>query len=202
MVAKKEFAPELLAEARRLYEQTLAPVAEICGMLGVTKDPFYAIVRREGWRKRRARVATFEFAKALGAAVAETRAQAAQPRAPVVAASPLLPEQRLAIAERLMLGTEEALDAIKRVTAQINPNNPAEADVGARSLANISRALREIAALTKTDEVTPPDDADNDPVPRDIDEFRYELARRIRGFIEARQAGAGGISAEPKAPLD
>lgn len=202
MVAKKEFAPEQPAEVRRLYEQTLAPVAEICGMLGVTKDPFYTIVRREGWRKRRARVATFEFAKALGAAVAETRAQPEQPRTPPVAASPLLPEQRLAIAERLMLGTEEALDAIKRVTAQINPNNPAEADASARTLANISRALRKIAALTKTDEVTPADDADDDPVPRDIDEFRYELARRIRGFIEARQAGAAGISAEPKALLE
>jgi hypothetical protein len=196
MVAKKEFAPELLAEARRLYEQTLAPVAEICGMLGVTKDPFYAIVRREGWRKRRARVATFEFARALGAAVAETRAQAEQPRTPPAVASPLLPEQRLAIAERLMLGTEEALDAIKRVSAQINPNNPAEADVGARSLANISRALREIAALTKTDEMTPSDETDDDAIPLDIDEFRNELARRIRSFVEAERRSEGEVRDE------
>lgn len=200
MVAKKVIAPELLAEARRLYEQTLAPVADITAMLGITKDPFYAIVRREGWRHRRARVATFEFVKALGGAAVLTP-PAEQPRAPLVAANPLLPEQRLALAERLMTGTEEALDAIKRVTAQINPNNPAEADASARSLANISRALREIAALTKTDEVTPPDDADDDPVPRDIDEFRNELARRIRGFIESRRAGAAGIPAQPKGEL-
>lgn len=201
MVAKKVIAPELLAEARRLYEQTLAPVADIAGMLGITRDPFYAIVRREGWRYRRARVATFEFVKALGGAVVLTPPPAEQPRAPLVAANPLPPEQRLALAERLMTGTEEALDAIKRVTAQINPNNPAEADASARSLANISRALREIAALTKTDEVTPPDDADDDPVPRDMDEFRNELARRIRGFLDARRAGAAGVPAQPKDEL-
>lgn len=202
MVAKKVIAPELLAEARRLYEQTLAPVDDICAMLGIRKDLFYVIVRQEAWRKRRARVGTFEFAKALGAAVAASPPPAGQSQAPLVAASPLLPEQRLALVERLMTGTEEALDAIKRVTAQINPNNPAEADASARSLANISRALREIAALTKPDEVTPSDDADDDPVPRDIDEFRNELARRIRGFLEARRAGAAGIPAQPKGALD
>jgi len=198
MVAKKVIEAGLLAEARQLYEQTLAPVAEICAMLGVTKDPFYAIVRREGWRKRRARVATFEFAKALGTAVAAVR----QPAAAPVAAEPLAPEQRAALAERLASATEQALDAITRVTAQMRPASSAEADGHARSLANIARSLREIAALTQTDKVTPPDDPDDDPVPRDMDEFRYELARRIRSFIEARRAGAAGIPAQAKAELE
>ena len=56
-----------------------------------------------------------------------------------------------------------------------------------RDSASISRTVREIAALNQPTEVAPADEADDDPVPRDIDEFRYELARRIRGFIEARQ---------------
>jgi hypothetical protein len=202
MVAKKVIAPELLAEARRLYEQTLAPVADITGMLGITKDPFYVIVRREGWRKRRARVATFEFSKALGTAAAATLSQGQPPEAPLAAATPLLQERRVAIAEHLMAATEEALDAIKRITAHVRPANPAEANANAQTMANISRSLREIAVLAQPDEVKTPNDADDDPIPRDIDEFRYELARRIRGFIENQRSGAGEISAQPEAPME
>ncbi len=34
---RKEIAPERLAEARRLYENTLTPVREIVAMLGVSR---------------------------------------------------------------------------------------------------------------------------------------------------------------------
>ncbi|HEY4143428.1 MAG TPA: hypothetical protein VGM57_18575 [Pseudolabrys sp.] len=202
MVAKKQIAPELLTEAKRLYEQTLAPVDDIAGMLGISRTPFYRIVRSEGWRNRRARVATFQFAKALGGSAVLIASPAEQPRAMVVAVDPLPPQQRLVLAESLMTATTEALDAIKRVTAQIQPANPIEAEANARSMASISRSLREIAILIKPDEVTPPNEADDDPVPRDIDEFRYELARRIRGFIESRRLGAGGVSAQSEDTLD
>jgi hypothetical protein len=45
---KMEFAPELIAEAKRLYELTLAPVDDIAAMLGVGHTMFYRIARREG----------------------------------------------------------------------------------------------------------------------------------------------------------
>jgi hypothetical protein len=45
MVAKKEIAPEMLAEARRLYEQTLAPVGDIAQMVGLSRSNFYERVR-------------------------------------------------------------------------------------------------------------------------------------------------------------
>jgi hypothetical protein len=201
MPAKREIAPELLAEARRLYEQTLAPVDDITALLRINKDRFYLIVRREGWRKRRARVATFEFSKVLGAATAGVMVQSSLPGALQAAGQPMLPEQRVAIAERLMSATEEALDAIKRISARLQPATSAEADANARTMANVSRSLREIAVFIKPDEVKAADDADDDPVPRDIDEFRYELARRIRSFIEARSAGAAGVSAVPEGKL-
>jgi hypothetical protein len=70
MVAKKVIAPELLAEARRLYEQTLAPVDDIAGMLGMSRTPFYRRVKEGCWRRRRARVATFEFARSLSSSAA------------------------------------------------------------------------------------------------------------------------------------
>lgn len=206
MIAKKVIAPELLQEARRLYEGTVAPVVDICGMLGIRRDAFYVIVRESGWRKRRARVATFEFSKVLGAAAAATLAQNQQPgeprAAPLETLAPLSPEQRLALAERLISATEQALGAITRITAQLNPTGQSEANDTARTMANVTRSLREIAALIKPDEVKTPDDTDDDPVPRDIDQFRNELARRIRGFIALRQAGDGGVLAVAEGEVD
>jgi hypothetical protein len=49
MVPRKQTAPELMAEAKRLYEQTLAPVDDIAGMLGLFRSNFYKRVR-EGAR--------------------------------------------------------------------------------------------------------------------------------------------------------
>ena len=196
MAAKKEIAPELLAEAKRLYEQTLAPVDDIAAMLGLSRTPFYRRVREGGWRGRRARIGTFEFVRALSGTAAAmlvpTPAPAEQPRAEVAApAVPLLPEQRLAMALRVQHVIECEMDAMKRILAVIKPSNQLEAEQGARTLAGVSRALRELKALTEPDEVTPPDDADDDPVPLDIDEFRNELARRINAFVDAERNGEG-----------
>jgi hypothetical protein len=91
---------------------------------------------------------------------------------------------------------------IERAVGVLGPSNEAEAERTVRTLAGISRTLREIAALNRPDEVAPPDEADDDPVPRDLDEFRNELARRIRGFVEARRNGAGRISDEPEGSLE
>ena len=197
MAAKKEIAPELLAEAKRLYEQTLAPVDDIAAMLGLSRTPFYRRVKEGGWRGRRAKVGTFEFVRALsGAAVAtltSTPAPAEQPRAEVVAtADPASPEQRLAMALRIQRVVEREMDAMERILAVIRPADQIEAEQGARTLAGISRALREVKALTEPDEVAPPDEADDDSIPLDIDEFREALARRIEAFVAAQRAADNG----------
>jgi hypothetical protein len=193
---KMEFAPELIAEAKRLYEQTLATVDDIAAMLGVGDTMFYRIARREGWRGRHAKVATFHFARALSgtavATLAPTPAPAQQPRAELsVPADPSSPEQRLAMALRIQRVVEREMDAMERILAVIQPADQIEAEHGARTLAGVARALREIKALTEPNEVTPPDDADNDPIPLDIDEFGNELARRINEFVDAERNGEG-----------
>jgi hypothetical protein len=95
MVQKKEFAPELLAEARRLYEQMLAPVDDIAGMLGLSRSNFYKRVREGGWRGHRARVGTFQFTRALSGSVvmALTAEPAEQPRAEIDANSDIVSSQ-------------------------------------------------------------------------------------------------------------
>ena len=196
MAAKKQHTPELLAEAKRLYEQTLAPVDDIAAMMGLSRAPFYRRVKEGGWRGRRAKVGAFEFARALSgtamATLAPTPEPAEQPRAEVmVTADPLSPEQRLAMALRIQRVVEREMDAMERILAVIQPSDQIEAEHGARTLAGVSRALREIKALIEPDEVAPPDDTDDDSVPLDIDEFREELARRINEFVDAERNGEG-----------
>jgi hypothetical protein len=187
MPVKKEIAPDRLAEARRLYEQTLAPVDDIAASLGIARPLFYRIAKREGWRGRRAKAGTFAFARALSGATLAVLA-GEHPRAEIdVAAEPVTPAQRAALAQHMMRASEREIDAVERILAKVNPDGPVEAEQCARTVASVARTLREIAALNQPDEVTPADDTDDDPVPLDIDEFRLELARRIRGLIEARR---------------
>jgi hypothetical protein len=201
MALKKEIAPELVAEAKRLYEQTLAPVDDIAAMMDVSRPSFYRIAKAEGWRNRRATVGTFAFARALTGAtvtvIAPAPAPAEQPRGETIANSdPVSPQQRAAITQRIMGAVERELDAIERIVEKIAPGDQIEAEHGARTTASIARTLRELAALNQPDKVTPPDETDDDPLPRDIDEFREALTRRIEAFIDAEQRGEGETSAE------
>jgi hypothetical protein len=72
----------------------------------------------------------------------------------------------------------------------------AEHESSARTLAVVAKTLRELAAVDeaqkpgKGKKQTPEDDIDDDPVPRNIDEFRRELARRIDALVEGR-TGSG-----------
>lgn len=193
MVRKKEFTPEAIAQAKHLYEQTLAPVNDIIDMLGVGKPRFYRLVKAEGWKGRRASAGTFQFARAVVDA-------AALPAAASGSASKALAEARVALAARIQNAAEREIEAIERLLAVMAPADNAEADRTARTLASVARALREIAALNQPEEVAPPDEADPDPVPSDIDEFREALARRIESFIAARRAANdGGVSGDANA---
>lgn len=194
MVPRKEVAPALLAEAKRLYEQTLAPVDDIAGMLGLSRSNFYKRVREGGWRGRRASTATFHFTRALsGEAVAVMTGEGPeQPRAESAPTpAPLSPQQRMAVAERLLQLAEREMDAVERILEKVTPSDQIEAEHGARTVASVARTLREIKALTASEDEWPPDDADDDPVPGDIDAFREALALRIEAFVDAEQRGAG-----------
>ncbi len=214
MVAKKTIAPELLAEAKRLYEQTAAPVGDIAEMVGLSRSNFYERVWEGKWRSRRAKP-TFSMARAISAAVrvepAIVPSDAPNIEPPEVpcraladdAQTDMPQQQRLAIAQRIMTTVEREMDAIERILKTITPADQLEAEHGARTLASLSRTLRDIAALNRSDDETPPDDTDDDddPVPQDIDAFRDELARRIRGIL-ARRRGEGGIPGGADTALD
>jgi hypothetical protein len=111
------------------------------------------------------------------------------------AAAPPSPPDRAAIAARIQGMVERQMNAVERVLNALGPANQIEAE-------RTARALRDIAAINRSDEVTPPDAADDAPVPRDIDEFRRALARRIRIFVEARRNGDGRLSADAEGTLE
>lgn len=64
---------------------------------------------------------------------------------------------------------------------------PDEREQDTRMLAMLAKTLRELSAH---DESNTESTDDNDDGPRDIDEFRRDLARRIDAFVESR-VGAG-----------
>ena len=195
---KIEIAPERIADGKRLYELTLTPVPDIAAMMGVSRKTLERRVHEWGWTLRSApRHATD---RAL-VAMAPTGAVVNGEPKPAVAVS-LSSETRSVLAARIQGIVAQGLDAVERVLSKVGPADEGGAERSARTLAAVARTLQEMAAFTKPEEATPPDDADDDPIPRDIDEFRRELTRRIRGFIEARRADASRLRDDSEAPLE
>jgi hypothetical protein len=212
MNARIEVAPELLAKARYLYEHTLAPVDDIAAMLGMSKTPFYRRVQEGGWTPRRVRFAAGEFARAVmdGALISTDAALAGASPVPPGDAGPPLPNDsgpsepldRVALAARLMKAVERYIAAVERVQAKIDPATPAEADRNARSLAVIGRSLNEVAILLRPPRDDKSDDADDDTISVDSDEYRRELAEALDRLIDAERRRTGEGDRGPESPAD
>lgn len=181
------FDPLEIAEAKRLYEQTLTPVQVIAAKLKISRDTLAKRINEWGWDKRcRVRRANDVASEVRAVAVADI--------------APMPPEQaaarRVVLAERILGVVEHKLEAVDRVLQKLGPADAAEAERSARTLASLSSALHEIAALVKPGKPTPPDETDDDTVPLDIDELREELARRLHALIDARAATTAGADIE------
>lgn len=74
----------------------------------------------------------------------------------------------------------------RRAIRMLGRDHIREIEQVARTLASLSRTLREIAAVNGADETILSHDVGGDAVPRDIDEFRDALARRIENVVAAR----------------
>jgi hypothetical protein len=107
-------------------------------------------------------------------------------------------EDPTSIVPRLQSAVARVLAAIEATTARLaaGPRHPRDIEQSARALSALTRTLRELNALLAQQPA--PDDAGDDPVPKDMNEFRFELARRIRGFIEARQAAKSAEASAEK----
>ena len=200
-----EIAPDVIAEGKRLYEQTPTAMRDIAAMMGICRRTLENRVREFNWKRRRVAALPIDLAHAArGAAMAVLTGDA-----PEVDAMAVTPQRRAVATQRMQAIVEREMEAVERVLAVISPADQVQAEGSARTLATIARALRDIAALNlAADEVKDAHDAQHaddaaadDAIPRDLDAFREELARRLQGIIDAHRAnaegGAQGVSPEP-----
>jgi hypothetical protein len=200
---KIEISPELTAEGRRLYERTQTPLQDIAATMGICRRTLENRIREWNWTRRRIASRPIELLHAVrGAAIATMTGDA--PPSARNSSAPVSPERRAALAERIQNVAERELDAVERVLALMGPSDQAEAEQATRTLASISRILREVAALNQPTEVISPDETDDDALPVDLDALRNELARRLHALIdaglEAESTGGPGtplIASEP-----
>jgi transposase-like protein len=215
----KTFSPELIENGRRRYEESDEPVRSIALDFGVHEGTFFRYVTRWGWQKRGARpprtlspvMQLLEEARHVASPGRPARAKAAPAPAGPAAASEgdapaVAPVQNappagmeaagtrdaVALAERMLRALEQEVSAVEAMQAHRGggAQTPADASSAARTLESLTRSLREAQRLRGG--FTIPAGFDDDDMPRDIDEFRLELARRIDAFVASRaDAGAG-----------
>jgi len=93
------------------------------------------------------------------------------------------PDRQAFIARLWRTADWQVRDIEKRLDGALQ--EPAERERDARTLAVLVKTLRELTAFDET-APQPAIPADDDPVPDDIDEFRNELARRIKALVDSR----------------
>jgi hypothetical protein len=178
-------------QIRHAYEHSDTPVEDICRQHGLSSGTLVDRVRRWGWTPRRAPI------PALGPPpTAAPPAIAAPPSG--VACATLVPESAGALAQdahaedpavmgrRLQAALARVLPAIEAALARLaTSTHPRELDHAARTLAGLTKTLREFKALLSE---YPVPDPDNDRGPDDPDEFALEVARRLNAFAAAHQA--------------
>jgi hypothetical protein len=191
------YTPELMANGRYRYERTDESLISIASDFGVHRNTFSALVEREGWvRYKRPPRDLSPAAKLLAQANDLNDPPSAAAAAPIEENTEL---QRPGSAEngpalpvpgdtimRLHRAVLEELGAVEAMRARLKrePQDPADAERTARTLSSLTETLQKLQRLQCTLPQT--ELKDDDDMPVDIDEFRRELARRIRVFVESR----------------
>jgi len=185
-VLKIDFTPAQQAEIVRLYTRTLTPMRDIAALMKVSRGTIEKRIRLWGLPRRKVASRPIELLHAVRGAVMAEASAGEVPAAPLAAEARAA--RRAVIAVRILEAVETELDAVQRVLDVLQPADKDETERTSRTLANISRTLREAAALNQPDVPAAQDDPDDDPVPGDIDEFRRELARRLQGLVDLERS--------------
>ncbi len=134
--------------------------------------------------------------EALARAKAKTERKTRKMTAVDMAAEPLQGEAGAAsMVARVSDAIERELSKIERIVGnpmRMLPAQRIETESRARVLASLARTLKEVMRLREQERGgDKAKAADDDAIPRDLDEFRRELSRRLEGLV----AGAAPVSA-------
>jgi hypothetical protein len=220
------YTPEFMASLKHDVEGTGLSLQAIATKHGISKRTLHRMIDRGGWRKRSERLHDLPAAaRLLGEATALLTESAkgedkrepptADPSPPFAArmgdgedqgceisrsSPPLAPGSTPSAIERLERLVEKELTAEEAVRAQLGPlpRNAADAERTARTLSTLTQTLH---ALQRLRGGLAAETQHDDDIPRDINEFRRELARRIEAFVASRTDGADAGS-DPGAMVD
>jgi hypothetical protein len=221
-----QYTEQFLATARHGYENTDQPMRELARELGIGITTLSTLSEKYGWAKRSHRKRGLSPSMQL-LVEAQALAQQAPPTYSLSSASAFLLEENggqrppvaspplAALAERGETSAPAAeapplLDRMEQILEQliaseeIAPANGIRSPHSARTLATLIQAMRALKGLrgpALTDTGSMDNDDDND-MPRDIDEFRRDLARRIDAFVASRTDAADAGGDAGPAPLD
>jgi hypothetical protein len=179
-VALKQFDGARVADAQRLYEETRVPLPQIAAFIGCSAATLSDRVNRWGWRKRK---------RLAGRAGSRRRVRkcAVLPMPPL--APPVAPPPLQETAARMRALIERELQTVEVIVSSLGRGRRhiADAERAARTLAHLVRSLKEAVRLAP-----PAPTGANDEFPRDLDELRRELSRRMEALVTERSAASGG----------
>lgn len=179
------------AAARHDYEFTSKPAAQIAEELALHRRTFADRVRAEGW-VRRVRPLPRRHAQAAPKVAAPAGAAAVEPQA--IGAQAMAAQIARTIEREL-----SAIDVLLKRLGGEGDERTAEAERVARTLASLTRTLSAVQRMRGADAMAERAESESadDSLPRDIDEFRRELARRIDAFVAGRADAALCDDGEP-----
>ncbi|WP_137045489.1 hypothetical protein [Pseudolabrys sp. FHR47] len=183
----RNFTPEAIADIRQRYVETDEPQQSIAVDYGVHRKTIDQLARREDWPRRQNR-APREVPQDLKLAKEAAEAMAAASNEATVRAGTKMSEsERAALADRLERQVELQLAELERRQTSIRNDVSANAenDRAARIVGRLTDTLSKVRHLRLPDTVNEEQIPASD-IPKDIDEFRHGLARRIRDFVRSR----------------
>jgi hypothetical protein len=180
-----QIPPELAAKGKYLFEETTTWRKDIAVVMGISADTLRRRSVEWGWKERPRKSAVRASRTARGTRFATRQHHVGSAGDPAAAA------RRRAVASRIMAMLEDELARIETTFREAGVPAGGAFDNRIRAILGVTKALREVELMTKPDEVILPDAADTE-TPRNIDEFREALARRIESFVTAQQNADGG----------
>ena len=165
-----QLTPELNARFEQLrsrprYEDEDESVDVLADEIPMEIVAFRMLIRSIGWRRRPRRGPKSPRALRILAIGRPRRACLRKPAEPANVADLV----------------ERQLSAIDRILAELPAAHASEPERSARTIASVSRTLKELLRMRA--QTAPSASNDDNTMPTDIDEFRRDLARRIEAFV-------------------